>query len=116
MFRTLVLAAMSAGALSLPIAASAAPKGCPPGLAKKHNGCNPPGQVKGYGDRDRDDDHRYRYRAGDRIDGDVIILRNPDRYGLPNGTYYRNDDVVYRVDPETRKVLNVIGAIAALTD
>ena len=58
MFRALVLAAMSAGALSLPIAASAAPKGCPPGLAKKHNGCNPPGQVKGYGDRDRDDDHR----------------------------------------------------------
>lgn len=114
MFRTLVLAAMSAGALSMPIAASAAPKGCPPGLAKKHNGCNPPGQVKNH--RDHDDDRRDRYRAGDRIDGDVVILRNPDRYGLPDGTYYRNDDVVYRVDPETRKVLNVIGAIAALAD
>ncbi|WP_417741108.1 excinuclease ABC subunit A [Salipiger sp.] len=115
MFRTLALAALSAGALTMPIAASAAPKGCPPGLAKKQNGCNPPGHVKGYTDRD-DDDYRYRYRTGDRIDGDVIILRNPDRYGLPNGTYYRNDDVVYRVDPETRKVLNVIGAIAALAD
>ena len=116
MFRTLALAALSAGALTMPIAASAAPKGCPPGLAKKDNGCTPPGLAKGHSDRDHDDDYRYRYRTGDRIDGDVIILRNPDRYGLPNGTYYRNDDVVYRVDPETRKVLNVIGAIAALAD
>jgi hypothetical protein len=50
--------------------------GCPPGLAKKHNGCLPPGQAKKmgndrfdrYGDRRFDDTDRYVFRRdGDRI-------------------------------------------------
>ena len=69
--------------------------GCPPGLAKKRNGCNPPGQVK---DRDRtifgyeyrpryfglnsyrDDRYRYndgylvRYGDGNRISGWIPLL------------------------------------------
>ncbi|MGV9008679.1 hypothetical protein [Brevundimonas sp.] len=46
-------------------------QGCPPGLAKKNNGCLPPGQARQIArsrydylwDR-RDDDHRYRYDNG----------------------------------------------------
>ncbi|MGR3378349.1 excinuclease ABC subunit A [Salipiger abyssi] len=114
MGRTLAIALLSAvTALSLPLAASAAPKGCPPGLAKKHNGCNPPGLVKKKTVRDRD--HVYRYRIGERISDDYVILRDPRDYGLvPDYTYYRSNDTVYRVDPETRKVLDVIGAVSAL--
>lgn len=121
MFRKLALIALSATALSLPVAAVAGPKGCPPGLASK--GCVPPGQAKKMRshDHDRDRDHREvrreYYRAGDRITGDYVVIRDPSRYGLrPDYTYYRSDDRVYRVDPETRKVLDVIGAIAALAN
>lgn len=42
--RKTLLAALLAGAAIAP--ALAAPAGCPPGLAKKHNGCLPPGQAK----------------------------------------------------------------------
>ncbi|WP_246156493.1 excinuclease ABC subunit A [Aquicoccus porphyridii] len=76
---------------------------CPPGLAKKNPPCVPPGLAK------------QRYRVGERIDGPYSILRYPDRYGLdPHGTYYRIGDHLYRVDRETRKVLDFIGAAAAL--
>ena len=75
---------------------------CPPGLAKKNPPCVPPGQVQKYG-------------IGDRIDGGYIIIRDPDRYGLEKGkTYYRVGDYVYRVDRETREVLDLIGAVAAV--
>ena len=40
---TLLAALLAAAALST---AFAAPTGCPPGLAKKHNACVPPGQAK----------------------------------------------------------------------
>lgn len=117
MGRTLAIALLSTvTALSLPLAASASPKGCPPGLAKKHNGCNPPGLAKKKTVRDHDDrDYVYRYRIGERISDDYVILRDPRDYGLvPDYTYYRSNDTVYRVDPETRKVLDVIGAVSAL--
>jgi hypothetical protein len=78
---------------------------CPPGLAKKHNGCQPPGHAKKQG---------Y-YRIGDRIDDDYIILRHPGRHGLdPNETYYRVGDQIYRVNRETREILDLIGAAAAV--
>lgn len=74
---------------------------CPPGLAKKAVPCVPPGQVKN------------RYRVGDRIDRDYILINDPYRYGLNRGSnYVRAGDYVYRIDPDTRKVLNLIGAVA----
>lgn len=77
---------------------------CPPGLAKKNPPCVPPGQVG-----------KARYRVGDRITGDYILIRDPGRYRLdPNQTYYRVGDYVYRVDRDTRKVLDFLGAAAAL--
>ena len=72
---------------------------CPPGLAKKNPPCIPPGQAKKFG-------------IGDRITGDYDWIRNPGRYGLdPNETYYRVGDQVYRVDRDTKEVLDLIGAV-----
>lgn len=71
---------------------------CPPGLAKKNPPCLPPGLARKYG-------------RGDIIFGDYRIVRHPGRYGLDaNETYYRVDDYVYRVDRDTREVLDLIGA------
>lgn len=105
--RKLVMTAIAATLMATMPTGSAiagnAGKHCPPGLAKKHNGCNPPGQVK------------HRYGVGDRIDDDYIIIRRPGRYGLdPDESYYRVGDYVYRVDRDTRKVLDLIGAVAAI--
>lgn len=98
--------------------------GCPPGLAKKANGCNPPGQVResgwlyaasqprwwGYGDRDG----RYFYRDGyllrlldgGRIGGFLPLLggalavgnRWPDSYGSVNLPPYLSS--YYGLDPQ----------------
>lgn len=57
--------------------------GCPPGLAKKNNGCMPPGQAKKYYDRSL---FGYSYR--------------PSLFGLSNyggGRYYYNDGYLLRL-------------------
>lgn len=48
------------------------PAGCPPGLAKKHNGCLPPGQAK-------------KLAIGHRMPSDVVYYRVPQPvlYQLP---------------------------------
>ncbi|GGH25821.1 hypothetical protein SAMN05444007_103176 [Cribrihabitans marinus] len=100
MIRPIAALALVLGAAALPATSTAAPKGCPPGLAKKNNGCLPPGQAKKI------------YGIGDRINDDYIVIRSPGRYGLnPGQTYYRVGDHVYRVDRETREVLDLIGAV-----
>lgn len=119
MLRTLTLAAVSVAALAAPMAASAGPKGCPPGLAKKNEACMPPGQYKKidkrHSDRDQDRDHYHRYDRGERIRDNYIVIRDPGRYQLdPRRTYYNVDDYVYRVDPDTGAVLDIIGGIAQL--
>ncbi|WP_281972161.1 hypothetical protein [Ruegeria faecimaris] len=73
---------------------------CPPGLAKKNVPCVPPGQANKL------------YRNGEFINGDYRWIDDPFRYGLNRGSYVRAGDYVYRVDPDTRKVLNLIGAVA----
>ncbi|SLN68097.1 hypothetical protein [Ruegeria meonggei] len=74
---------------------------CPPGLAKKAVPCVPPGQAKNY------------YKKGDYIARDYRWINDPNRYGLRRDGYYiRAGDYVYRVDPDTQKVLNLIGAVA----
>lgn len=98
----------------------AAASACPPGLAKKGNGCQPPGLAKKDGrhyDRDHDRDRDYRYRVGDRIDSydNIVLIRDPGRYGLdPYGTYYRTDQHVIRVDRETNQVLALVGLVSAI--
>ena len=81
--------------------------GCPPGLAKKHNGCMPPGQARklsrgqhwqnGYGSL-------YSYN---RIPYDV---RN--RYDLNRrDRYYYDNGYLYQVDPRTMLIQQVISAL-----
>lgn len=136
MRRYMIPAVALMAAMTLVPAAQAGPKGCPPGLAKKAVPCVPPGQAKKhhskgkhkdgyYSDRyDHDryddyDDDRYRegrYRRGDVIrQGDYVIIRDPGRYGLdPYGTYYQARGGVYRVDRDTREILDLIGAVTAI--
>ena len=57
--------------------------GCPPGLAKKRNGCNPPGQVK---DRYQRSPYGYNYRPS------LFGLSNYDR----RGDYYYQDGYLVR--------------------
>ncbi|MBE9638048.1 excinuclease ABC subunit A [Salipiger mangrovisoli] len=123
MLRTLTFAALSAAVLVSPMAASAGNNGCPPGLAKKNAACMPPGQYKKLDqrhhdrdhDRDRDEVHYHRYDRGERIRDNYIVIRDPGRYQLdPRRTYYNVDDYVYRVDPDTGAVLDIIGGIAQL--
>ena len=103
MTRILALALLGFSMTGAPVLAGHT--GCPPGLAKKHNGCMPPGLAKKQGI----------YHPGDIIYGDYIILRHPGRHGLdPRHTYYRVGDHIYRVDRDTRKVLDLIGAAAAV--
>ena len=81
------------------------PATCPPGLAKKNNGCLPPGQAKKI------------YQRGDHINGDFVFIHNPGQYGLdPDQAYYRFGDDVYRVNRYTKEVIDFIGAAAALLD
>lgn len=105
---------------------------CPPGLAKKNPPCVPPGLAKkhtddqvryddgrddGYEDGYRDGyaDGVYDYRAGDRISGDYVVVRDPARYGLdPAATYYRVGDGIYQVDRETQQILTVVGLASQL--
>jgi hypothetical protein len=80
------------------------PRACPPGLAKKHNGCLPPGQA------------RRLFNLGQRVptsynfnDYDDIPLALRDRYQIPSGQdYIYRDQSVYVVDPRTRLVTKII--------
>ena len=100
------------------VALSAAPVlagngGCPPGLAKKSPACIPPGLAKKAAPVDHD--YVYVVRIGDRIDDRYVYIDNPYRYGLdPDYFYYRLIDKVFRVDPETRRVLTLVGLADAL--
>jgi len=80
--------------------------GCPPGLAKK--GCLPPGQAKkmfGVGQRlPRGYANPYSFN---QIPYDVRR-----QYGLnPYGSYYYGDGYLYRVNPRTMLVQQVIAAL-----
>ena len=82
--------------------------GCPPGLAKKHNGCLPPGQAKKLYNVGQHFPTSYGYRWNyDQIPYD---LRN--QYGFdPNYRYYYGDGYLYRVDPRTMLISQVVSAI-----
>lgn len=81
--------------------------GCPPGLAKKNNGCLPPGIAK------------QRFNVGDRWNGNYglwsynqVPLDWRQQYGLdPYNRYYYRDGYLYGVDPRTRLVEAVIHAL-----
>ena len=82
--------------------------GCPPGLAKKNNGCLPPGQAKklyGVG-------QRFPLSYGQRWGFDQIPYDMRSRYGFdPRDQYYYGDGYLYRVDPTTMLINQVVSAI-----
>ncbi len=82
--------------------------GCPPGLAKKNNGCMPPGQA------------RKLYRTGQRFplgygnawSYNQIPYDLRRQYGLDrNNRYYYGDGYIYGVDPRTRVIESVVSAL-----
>ncbi|MCM8557535.1 hypothetical protein [Sphingomicrobium sediminis] len=89
-------------------AASLYQPACPPGLAKKDNGCLPPGQAKKLYERGHRFDRDFRgYTDYERIPYD---LRR--RYDLdPRDRYVYDDNYIYRVDPTTLIVREVLDAI-----
>ena len=81
---------------------------CPPGLAKKGNGCMPPGQAKklyNVGDR-------YRRNFGTMWGYNQIpdYMRNQNSFD-PYDRYYYNQGYLYQVDPQTMLVQQVISAL-----
>ncbi|MBL3568380.1 hypothetical protein [Rhodovulum visakhapatnamense] len=88
------------------------PGHCPPGLAKKSPACVPHGQAR------KGAEPGHGIVAGSPVDGRYRYLADPRRYRLdPQGSYcVRDDGWVARVDPETRKALNLIGATDALVN
>ena len=81
--------------------------GCPPGLAKKNNGCLPPGQARKLARGQRWDSGYGSSYAYNRIPYDVrrrYDLSSRDRY------YYQNGNL-YAVDPRTMLVQQVVSAL-----
>ena len=80
------------------------PKNCPPGLAKKNNGCLPPGQAK------------KRYQVGQPVPADVEIVFVP-RGDLPEPregyVYGRVDGDLLLIAEATRRVIEAVVAVDA---
>ncbi|URD61020.1 hypothetical protein M8312_00415 [Sphingomonas sp. KRR8] len=84
-------------------------RGCPPGLAKKHNGCMPPGQARRLNRGDRyAQSYGYRYYNYNSIPYDVR-----ERYDLNRNYRYYSDNsgYLYGVDPRTQVVQQIIQAL-----
>jgi hypothetical protein len=76
---------------------------CPPGLAKRDNGCMPPGQVVRW-TRGARIPHGYAYTSYDRIP-----VRYRERYSLsPNYNYVYRDNRIYVVDRRTSLIDRII--------
>ena len=82
-------------------------RNCPPGLAKRNNGCLPPGIAK------------QTFNVGDRWNGNYglwqynqVPLDWRTQYNLDaQNRYYYRDGYLYSVDPRTRLVESVIRAL-----
>jgi hypothetical protein len=81
--------------------------GCPRGLAKKHNGCMPPGQAKKLRVG-----QRYLQGYGSRYSYGRIPYSLRQRYDLdPRDRYYYDNGYLYQVDPRTMLVQQVLSAL-----
>src|ERR1044072_4797176 len=79
--------------------------GCPPGLAKKHNGCLPPGQAK----KLYNVGQRFPSGYGTPYGYNQIPYDLRRQYGFdPNDRYYYGDGYLYRVDPRTMLIQQAV--------
>lgn len=82
--------------------------GCPPGLAKKNNGCLPPGQARKLAIGQRYvQSYGYDRFAYNRIPYDVRQQYDLD----PSNQYYYDQGNLYGVDPQSQIIEQIIGAI-----
>ena len=82
--------------------------GCPPGLAKKHNGCMPPGKAKKLFRVGQ----RFPLSYGNRWSYNQIPYDLRRQYGFDSyDRYYYGDGYVYRVDPKTMLIQQVVSAL-----
>lgn len=80
---------------------------CPPGLAKKHNGCLPPGQARKLGRG-----QRWQNMYGSRYSYGQIPYNVRNQYSLnPRYNYYYDNGYLYQVNPRTMLVQQVISAL-----
>ena len=81
---------------------------CPPGLAKKNNGCTPPGQAK----KQYDVGQRYNTNFGNEWGYNQIPNDLRSQYNLdPTDNYYYNQGYLYQVDQRTNLVERVISSL-----
>ena len=82
---------------------------CPPGLAKKHNGCQPPGQARQRWERGQRLPHGYNsYTSYNNIPREYR-----DRYHLNrDGRYIYQNGTVYQVNPRTSVIEQILGSLA----
>lgn len=81
-------------------------RNCPPGLAKKNNGCQPPGQAK-------------KYRIGEVYDGPYGPLPDylKDKLHAPKGyEYIQVDKDIVLIGEATKKVIDAVTLISAVGD
>jgi hypothetical protein len=82
--------------------------GCPPGLAKKNNGCLPPGQAK----KRYNIGQRYPSSYGYNWNYNQIPYDLRQQYGFdPRQNYYYGDGYLYQVDPKTMLIQQVVSAL-----
>jgi hypothetical protein len=82
--------------------------GCPPGLAKKAISCVPPGQAKKLDNVGQ----RFPLAYGSPLGYSQIPYDLRSQYGLnPYGNYYYGDGYLYRVDPRTMLIQQVVAAL-----
>ena len=81
---------------------------CPPGLAKKQNGCLPPGQAK----KLYNVGQRYNRNLGNLWSYNQIPYELRNRYSFDqDDRYYYNQGYLYQVDPKTMLIQQVISAL-----
>jgi hypothetical protein len=82
--------------------------GCPPGLAKKAIPCIPPGQGK----KLYNVGQRFPTGYGSALGYNQIPYDLRSQYGLnPYGNYYYGDGYLYRVNPRTMLIQQVVAAL-----
>lgn len=81
---------------------------CPPGLAKRDNGCMPPGHAK----RVFNTGQRYNRNFGNVWTYNQIPQDLRSRYQFDQGDrYYYRDGYVYQVDPRSMLIQQVVSAL-----
>lgn len=81
---------------------------CPPGLAKRDNGCMPPGQAK----RVYNTGQRYNRNFGNVWTYNQIPYDLRSRYQFDqDDRYYYGNGYLYQVDPRTMLVQQVVSAL-----